>query len=113
MPDHPIFGQTGQPLLLPGTNRTSSYLCVAGVQAATSLYSASHGAGANVKEFVQRGLSKGDPRGRTTLRFSYSSAEPAEVPQLDDRGVDDVVQVLARHGVLRPVARLRPFAVLN
>ena len=113
MPGHPIFGQTGQPLLLPGTNRTSSYLCVAADQAATSLYSASHGAGANVKTFVQRGLSKSDPRGRTTLRFGYSSPEPTAVPQLDDRGVDDVIDVLTRHGVVRPVARLRPFAVLN
>lgn len=112
-PDHPIFGEIGQPLLLPGTNRTSSYLCVAGDQAATSLYSASHGAGANVKTFVQRGLSKPDPRGRMTLRFGYSRPEPTAVPQLDDRGVDDVIQVLTHHGVVRPVARLRPFAVLN
>jgi RNA-splicing ligase RtcB len=38
---------------------------------------------------------------------------PTEVPQLDDRGVDDVLEVLMSHGVVRPVARLRPFAVLN
>ena len=113
MQGHPIFGQTGQPLLVPGTNRTSSYLCVTAAQAATSLYSAPHGAGANVKTFVQRGLSKSDSHGRTTLRFRYSNAEPAEVQQLDDRGVDDVIEVLRRNGVARPVARLRPFAVLN
>jgi RNA-splicing ligase RtcB len=113
LPEHPIFSQIGQPLLLPGTNRTSSYLCVAGEEAAAGLYSASHGAGSNVKTFVQRGLSKADPKGRTTLRFNYSRAEPTEVPQLDDRGVDDVIQVLTRHGVVRPVARLRPFAVLS
>src|SRR5687768_941407 len=46
--DHPLFGRIGQPLLLPGTNRTSSYLCVAGEGASTSLYSASHGAGSSV-----------------------------------------------------------------
>jgi tRNA-splicing ligase RtcB (3'-phosphate/5'-hydroxy nucleic acid ligase) len=113
LPEHPIFSQIGQPLLLPGTNRTSSYLCVAAEEAAAGLYSASHGAGSNVKTFVQRGLSKADPKGRTTLHFNYSRAEPTEVPQLDDRGVDDVIQVLTRHGVVRPVARLRPFAVLN
>ena len=28
-------------------------------------------------------------------------------------GVDDTLDVLARHDVVRPVARLRPFAVLN
>ena len=113
MSDHPVFGTTGQPLLLPGTNRTSSYLCVAGDRAAASVYSASHGAGANVKRFVQQGLSQPDPRGRVTLRFGYASSTPTEVPQLDDRGVDDVLEVLTHHGVVRPVARLRPFAVLN
>jgi tRNA-splicing ligase RtcB len=113
MSDHPIFGKTGQPLLLPGTNRTSSYLCVAGEQAASSLYSASHGAGSNIKQFVRRDLSQADPRGRVTLRFDYGSSTPVEIPQLDDRGVDDVMGVLMSHGIARPVARLRPFAVLN
>jgi hypothetical protein len=36
-----------------------------------------------------------------------------ELPHLDDRGVDDVMTTLITNGVLRPVARLRPFAVLN
>jgi RNA-splicing ligase RtcB len=113
MRDHPIFARTGQPLLLPGTNRTSSYLCVAGDGADASLYSASHGAGANVKQFVQRGLSQPDPSGRVTLRFDYASAAPTSVPQLDDRGVDEVIGVLMDNGIVRPVARLRPLAVLN
>ena len=39
------FADTGQAVLLPGTHRTSSYLAVAGDRAATSLYSACHGAG--------------------------------------------------------------------
>jgi tRNA-splicing ligase RtcB len=113
LPHHPIFGEIGQPLLLPGTNLTSSYLCVAGPQAARSLYSAPHGAGANIKRFVRRGLSQADPHGRVTLRFDYANHTPAQVTQLDDRGVDDVMGVLASHGIARPVARLRPFAVLN
>lgn len=110
---HPLFGEIGQPLLLPGTNRTSSYLCVAGEGAKASLYSASHGAGSSVKSFARRGLSGPDPEQRTTLRFGYRHGGPLVVEQLDDRGVDDTLDSLARHDVLRPVARLRPFAVLN
>jgi tRNA-splicing ligase RtcB (3'-phosphate/5'-hydroxy nucleic acid ligase) len=110
---HPLFGRIGQPLLLPGTSRTSSYLCVAAEGARASLYSASHGAGSNIKDFAARGLSGLDPRGRVTLRFSYSGNGPAAVPQLDDRGVDETLRILAAHDVLRPIARLRPFAVLN
>jgi tRNA-splicing ligase RtcB len=86
---------------------------VAGEGASASLYSASHGAGSSVKSFASRGLSGPDPRGRTTLRFSYRRQGPVVVEQLDDRGVDDTLQTLVRHDVLRPVARLRPFAVLN
>jgi tRNA-splicing ligase RtcB (3'-phosphate/5'-hydroxy nucleic acid ligase) len=113
MADHPLFGVTGQPLLLPGTNRTSSYLCVAAEGARDSVYSASHGAGSNIKNFVQRGLSASDPEGRTTLRYDYEGRGPFEIPQLDDRGVDDTLGILARNDILKPVARMRPFAVLN
>jgi len=113
MAHHPIFGKIGQPLLLPGTNRTSSYLCVAGEGARNSLYSVSHGAGSNIKHFVANGVSGRDPQGRVTLRFDYSGNGPTQVEQLDDRGVDDTLGILAAHDVIRPVARLRPFAVLN
>jgi len=110
---HSVAGKIGQPLLLPGTNRTCSYVCVPGDEAHRSLYSACHGAGANIKHFVEAGLSGPDPHARTTLRFDYSGSGPKEVPHLDDRGIDDVVEVLGRHGIARPVVRLRPFAVLN
>ena len=113
MEDHSVFSKTGQALLLPGTNRTSSYLCVAGDGAGASTYSVSHGAGTNIKHFADQGLSQLDPEGRKTLRFRYSQPEPCEVQQLDDNGVDDVLDVLAAGDIVRPVARMRPFAVLN
>jgi tRNA-splicing ligase RtcB len=113
MAHHPVFGQIGQPVLLPGTNRTSSYLCVAGDGAHKSLYSASHGAGTTVENFLVSGLSGRDPEGRMTLRFRYSRSDPTAVEQLDDRGVGDTLSILQREDIVRPVARLRPFAVLN
>ena len=113
MSHHPVFGRIGQPLLLPGTNRTSSYLCVAGEGAAASLYSAPHGAGTTVKDFAATGLSQADPRGRVTLKYGYSGETPTEVEQLDDRAIDDTLAVLHDEDIVRPVARLRPFAVLN
>lgn len=113
MTGHPLFGRIGQPLLLPGTNRTASYLCTAGDAAHLSLYSACHGAGTTVSEFRARGLSSRDPHGRLTLRYRYTGAPPTEVEQLDDRGVDEALRILSNPDVVRPVARLRPFAVLN
>ena len=112
-PGHPVFGRLGRPLLLPGTSRTSSYVCVPDWEAAHGLNSTCHGAGATISGLVRRGLSGPDPRGRATLRFSYSSEAPEEVPHLDDRGIDDVLHILTRNRIARPVARLRPFAVLN
>jgi tRNA-splicing ligase RtcB len=113
MTDHPVFGRIGQALLLPGTNRTSSYVCTAGDAAHRSLYSACHGAGTTVTQFIDSGVTGADPRGRATLRFRYSTVEPVEIGQLDDRGVDEALRILAGNGIVRPVARLRPFAVLN
>jgi len=113
MAAHPLFGRIGQALLVPGTNRTASYVCTAGEGAERSLFSACHGAGTTIKEMVQRGQSEEDPSGRVTLRYDYSGDGPMEVRQLDDRGIDEAVQILAANDIVRPVARLRPFAVLN
>jgi RNA-splicing ligase RtcB len=113
MKDHPVFGATGQAVLLPGTNRTSSYLGVAEDGVGASLHSACHGAGETVKDFSDRGMSDLDPLGRSTLRFLYSESTPEIVPHLDDRGVNEALGVLVTNRLIRPVARLRPFAVLT
>jgi tRNA-splicing ligase RtcB (3'-phosphate/5'-hydroxy nucleic acid ligase) len=113
MRGHPIYADTGMPLLLPGTNRTSSYLCVAAEGAHQSLYSASHGTGSIISDFERRGLSTTDPYGHTTLKFGYQDTGTTVVPHLDDNGVNEGLRILASNNIVRPVARLRPFAVLN
>ncbi|HEY3531219.1 MAG TPA: RtcB family protein [Nocardioides sp.] len=107
------FATTGQAVLLPGTHRTSSYLAVAGEHAADSLHSACHGAGTVVSDLVRRGLSADDPRGRHTRRFRYDDAAPEIATHYDDNGVNAALDVLVRHGLVRPVARMRPLAVLH
>jgi RNA-splicing ligase RtcB len=113
MGGHPVFAETGQPLLLPGTNRTSSFLCVPGPDAHRSLYTACHGTGSIISAFEREGRSRPDPRGRSTVRFSYRDAAPHAVAHLDDLGVREGLDILVRHGLVRPVARMRPFAVLS
>jgi len=108
-----VFARTGQAVLLPGTCRTSSYLAVAGPQSAASLHSACHGAGTLVADFAERGLSLSHPAGHHTLRFRYDDAAPVRVPHLDDAGVNAALGVLVDNGLVRPVARMRPLAVLN
>lgn len=113
MAGHPAFAQTGQPLLLPGTNRTSSYLCVPADTAHRSLYTACHGTGSIISAFAKSGRSGPDPLARTTLRYGYGDSAPLEVPHLDDRGVEEGLNILTANGLVRPVARMRPFAVLT
>jgi tRNA-splicing ligase RtcB len=113
MTGHPAFAQTGQPLLLPGTNRTSSYLCVPGTDAHRSLYSACHGSGSIISAFEKSGRSGADPLRRTTERYGYNGAAPAVVPHLDDLGVNEALGILTGHALVKPVARMRPFAVLT
>ena len=107
------FADTGQAVLLPGTHRTSSYLAVAGDRAATSLYSACHGAGTVVSDLVTRGISGTDPLHRRTRRFRYDDGAPTDAWHFDDRGVDAALDVLVRNGLVKPVARMRPIAVLH
>lgn len=113
MPAGTPFGEVGQAVLVPGTHRTSSYLCVASGAAHRSLYSACHGAGTIIDAFAKSGVSGPSPQGHSTLRFRYGDDEPARVEHLDDRGVDEALAILTRSDLVRPVARMRPVAVLN
>jgi RNA-splicing ligase RtcB len=113
MAGHPAFADTGQPILVPGTNRTCSYVCVAGEGAHESLHSSCHGTGSIIDDFVNRGMSGYDPEGHTTLKFRYSTDEPEVVQHFDNVAVDEGIRIMADHDIVRPVARLRPFAVLN
>jgi RNA-splicing ligase RtcB len=112
MPAGTTFAETGQAVLVPGTHRTSSYLCV-GAGSPAALYSACHGAGTVVSNFAERGISGPDPLGRGTLRFRYDDSAPTSAPHLDDNGVNEALGVLVSGGLVRPVARMRPLAVLH
>jgi tRNA-splicing ligase RtcB len=109
---HPL-AVIGQPLLLPGTSQTSSYLCVAGAAAERSLHSVCHGAGTMVADFVARGISQSDPEARATLRFHYTGQPPGWQSHFDDNGVNEALRILSENGLVRPVARMRPFACLS
>ena len=113
MPGGTAFGEVGQAVLLPGSHRTSSYLCVATDGASRSLHSTCHGAGTMIDRLVQAGISDLHPDDHRTLRFRYSDAAPSEDPHFDDRGVDEALAILVENDLVRPVARMRPIGVLN
>ena len=112
MQHHPVFKETGQPVLLPGTGFTSSYLCVADDGAKDTLYSVDHGSGRTIMRHVQAGLSKKN-MGRITRRYGYDSSEVQFVQHYDDVGINAVLGPLKDQRIVKPVARLRPIAGLT
>jgi len=107
-PGNSPFVHTGQPVLLPGMDRTSSYLCVAGEGAARTLHSVDHGAGRSALQ-LGRPLSNG----AATRLYTYERGLTTIRPHLSDDGLEEVLAVLQAHDIARPVARLRPLAVLK
>jgi RNA-splicing ligase RtcB len=103
------YADMGHPVLLPGTERTSSYLCASSEGAAGSLHSAGHGSASAVRAL---GHKLHDPS-RFTRVYAYGSSRSTPTHHLDDSGVKAVLQALSDHDIVRPVARLRPVAVLK
>ena len=99
----------GRPVLLPGCERTSSFLCVGREGAVKTLYSANHGAG----ESAQRLGHRLEDEDSTTRIYGYAGAIPESIPRISDDGIWAVVNTLRTHEIARPVARLRPLATLK
>jgi tRNA-splicing ligase RtcB len=111
-PEDSTYRKIGQPAMLPGTNRSSSYIIVSREGASSSLNSADHGAGRTVDRFLKEGRSSERPD-RKTLKFTYASPSPEEVTHLTDEGIDEVVETLGRSEIAAAAAKLRPLAVLK
>lgn len=122
-PHHPDiphqYQEIGQPVLIPGTMGTSSYVLVGtehGYQ--TTFGSCCHGAGRR----LSRHKAKTSVRGKD-LRASLedkgiaircsSLAGLAEEAPIAYKDVDNVVQVIKQADIARPVARLKPVAVIK
>jgi tRNA-splicing ligase RtcB len=113
------YRAVGQPVLIPGSMGTGSFVLVGtGAANEIALASACHGAG--------RAMSRTEAKKRTqgsTLRRELesqgivvrcaSNAELAEEAPAAYKDVDRVVDVVERAGIARKVARLRPIGVLK
>jgi len=109
--DHP-YRAIGQPVMIPGTNRTSSFVVVGSDGAVASLNSVDHGAGRTVDRFEAAGLLSPRPE-RHTRRYTYKTPSPEILPHLSDEGIEEVISVASAADVAHPAARLRPVAVLK
>ena len=113
------YRAVGQPVLIPGSMGTASYIC-AGAQSAMekTFGSACHGAGRVMSR--SRAIKAGRGRSITSelsgqgiivqARGKKTLAE--EMPEAY-KPVDDVVDVVDRAGICRKVARIRPVGVVK
>lgn len=121
-PNHPElpgrYKESGQPVLIPGSMGTSSYILAGTESGKDAFYSANHGAGRAmsrkeatrrvsgpevVKELEKRGII-------VKCRSSRGIAEEAPLAYKD---VDNVVEVVSRAGLSKKVARVVPLAVVK
>jgi tRNA-splicing ligase RtcB len=113
----PAHARVGQPVLVPGSMGTASYV-LAGVAGADAFGSACHGAGRRLSRHQAARRSRGE-----ALRAGLAAAGIAvrgasgrglaeEAPQAY-KDVDAVVAVCEQAGLARAVARLRPLGVVK
>jgi tRNA-splicing ligase RtcB len=113
------YREAGQPVLIPGSMGTSSYVLV-GVQKAMkdSFGSACHGAGRRMSRHAALRKVRGEEL-KTTLESqgiivkSGSWRGLAEEAPLAYKDIDDVVDVVQKAGLAEKVAKLKPLAVIK
>lgn len=122
-----LFQYTGQPVLIPGSMGTASYV-LAGVAARTdALNSVNHGAGRTMSRTEAAGKKK---KGKWVRQPAVTDAEFAnsmkdvylvcdsrqsvrEEAPAAYKDIDTVIKVVEDAGLAIPVARMRPWAVLK
>ena len=117
LPD--CYRSVGQPVLIPGTMGTASYV-MAGTDAGMGIAfgSCCHGAGRKMSRSQAKKMVKGSQlrqqlESRGILVRSSSDLGLAEEAPNAYKNVDDVVDVVHGAGLARKVARLKPIAVIK
>ena len=113
------YRQVGQPVLIPGTMGTSSYILVGTERSMEIAFGSScHGAGrrlsrAQAKKKVTGSQLRQELQNRGIIIRSDSDPGLAEEAPLAYKDVDNVVNVVQDAGLARKVARVRPIAVIK
>lgn len=111
--------ETGQPVIIPGSMGTSSYVLLGTASAVEQCFSSTcHGAGRVMSRHQARKTARGEEvvrdlneQGIEVMAESYRTLSE-EIPQAY-KDVDSVVDVVSGAGISRKVARLKPLAVIK
>jgi len=112
------YQKTGQPVLVPGTMGTASYVLAGTKESKDTFYSTCHGAGRVMSRTQAKKRISGselimDLKKKGILIKSYSMRGIAEEAPLAYKDIDDVVEVVHNAKLAKKVARLKPLAVIK
>jgi RNA-splicing ligase RtcB len=108
---HPVFSITGQPVILPGTNQTSSFLCAGREGAKATHFTVDHGLGFAQKNYEQNADSQ-EVKHYTYL-FTYGQKHPQKIPLFPDTAINKPLEILNKIDIITTAARLKPLATLK
>ena len=115
---HPVFGRTGQPIPIPGSMGSDSYIGV-GVEGNAATYcSANHGAGRVLDkpqaalQFSTAGV-EAEMAARHIRLYRGGTMDIAEQAPGSFKDIRAVVDVMQRLQIAQPVVRVRPLATLK
>ncbi|MDF1515653.1 MAG: RtcB family protein [Anaerolineae bacterium] len=116
---HSRYRETGQPVLVPGSMGTSSYVVVGTPQGLSATFASScHGAGRAMSRRQALKTTRGEKvqanlRHRGIIVQSRSMRGIAEEAPLAYKDVDEVVAAMVGTGYVRKIARVFPLAVIK
>ncbi len=113
----PDLRDTGQPVLIPGSMGTASYV-LSGSEVGGAFHSTCHGAGRTMSRHAARRRIRGtalsaELEAAGIVVRSRSPRALAEEAPFSYKDIDDVVATCERAGLARRVARLRPVGVVK
>ena len=114
----PVLAEVGQPVPIPGSLGTSSYVGVAQAGVAETFHSVAHGAGRVIEKV--RAAERFDPQQvehdvsmQGVRLYRYGADNIAGQAPASFKDVHSVVEAMTALNLIRPVVRLRPIAVLK
>lgn len=115
---HPIFRETGQPVPIPSSMGTSSYICTPTENCKNTFYSLNHGSGRILdkvearRKFNLKQLNN-DLKKRGVRMYRYNTGNIVEEALPSFKNIDEVIKVLTSNKLINPVVELKPIAVLK
>jgi len=112
------YKKVGQPVLIPGTMGTASYVCVGTEKSKDAFYTVNHGSGRTMSRHKARKVISGQEviknlQKRGIIVKCYSLRGLSEEAPVAYKNITEVIDVVEKAGLAKKVAKLKPLAVIK